>query len=101
MTEKILLKITWDDIRRYFGKAIRECIMKNTPGPRIIIPTKIEFVYFSELKQCIEDWKALDARITTDDGGFIVYEIAWDNNYCIELDVQCVTQMSKNSTQKN
>lgn len=86
MTQKILLKITWDDIHRYFGKAVREGIIRNTTAPRIIIPTTIEFAYFSELKQCVEDWKALDAKIIINEGGFIDYEIAWSNDYQIEVD---------------
>ena len=87
MTEKILIKIDWKDIRKYFPKAIKYGIMRNTTAPRIIIPTTIEFAYFSELKQCVEDWKALDAKITINEGGFIGYEIAWGNDYQIEVDV--------------
>lgn len=87
MTQKILLKITWEDIRSHFRKAVREGVMINTNEQRIIIPTTSEIAFFSELKECVEDWFAMNAKITIIEGGFIGYEIVWSDNYQIEVKV--------------
>lgn len=87
MTEKILIKIDWKDIRKYFPKAIRYGIMRNTNEPQIVIPTSSEYYYFTKLKQCVEEWKASEIKISIVEGGFITYEIVWNNDYQIEVDV--------------
>lgn len=87
MTQKILLKINWEDIHRYFDKAVRSGILKDLYHPHIRIPTTHKSILFTELKQCVEEWNALDVKINVNVVGFITYEIAWSDNYQIEVEV--------------
>lgn len=87
MTKKTLLKINWEDIHRYFGKAVRSGILTDLYHPHIIIPTTHKSTLFSELKQCVEEWNALDVKINVNEVGFITYEIAWGDNYQIEVEL--------------
>lgn len=87
MIQKILLKITWADIHRYFGNAVRSGVLKDLYHPHIVIPTTHTSILFTELKQCVEEWKASDVKINVNEVGFITYEIVWGDDYQIEVKV--------------
>lgn len=87
MTQKILLKINWEDIHKYFPKAVRSGVLTDLYHPHIVIPTAHKSILFTELKQCVEEWNALDVKINVNEVGFITYEIAWSNDYQIEVKV--------------
>lgn len=87
MTEKILLKINWDDIHRHFPKAVRSGIISNTCKAHVIIPTTHNYAILSEFKTCVDEWHLADMQIITNKFGFLTFELAWDNNYHIEIDV--------------
>lgn len=87
MTEKILLKLDWDDIKRHFPKAERSGIITNTFNTNVIIPTTHNYAILSELKTCVNEWHVLDVNITPNEAGFLTFELAWENSYHIEINV--------------
>lgn len=87
MTEKILLKINWDDIHRHFPKAVRSDILNDTYKAHVIIPTAHNYTILSELKTCVDEWHLADVKIVPNEVGFLTFELAWENNYHIEIDV--------------
>lgn len=87
MTEKILIKIDWNDICKHFPKAVKNGILNNLYRPHLIIPTTYNSTKLSELKTCVDEWHLADVKLTHNGEGFITFELTWNDNYQIEVDV--------------
>lgn len=87
MTEKTLIKIDWKDIVKYFPNAERCAILQDTAQPRILIPTTSFLHYFSYIQNCITEWKANNVKIRATLNGLLEFEIIWDENFSVEVEV--------------